>query len=275
MSAQTIQVPSPVNPVLDWWLAEVRQCLGETIHGVVLHGSIALGDFCPGWSDIDVCVVLNAPVSEGEGAALGKIHDRMLDRFVRQRTDGWKSGQAIEGPYIPQELVGNAETERPCYIAGGTTRKWAPCHPVSPFDRYMLAHFGQTIFGKSVCFAPPAKQALMAQANTDLSDLRNRATSHQSAIWLCGMFHWLARSLVFWRDGRMLSKSAALQHEMDRASRFSDAFRLALAVRKEGSAAAENHRSELQAHFDACALTCAGEIEDSIGGYSGDQVAPA
>jgi len=250
--------------LLDWWLAEIQACLGKAIDAVLVHGSIALDDFCSGWSDIDVCVVLHSPVSETQGDTLGSIHDRMQERFIRERQEGWVSGQVVEGYYIPHELVSDAELEMPCYTAGGTTRQLATGHPVSPFDRYMLAHHAHTVMGTPLHFAPPDEQSLLAQTRHDLADLRKRARSPQSSIWLCGELHWLARCLVFWRDGQMLSKSTSLQREMERGSVFSEAFRLALQIRREGSLAAAGYHESLQRVFQAHAMSCAAEIDSLL-----------
>ncbi len=264
VDADNIRIPAIVSPLLDWWLGEIRQSLGDTFIAVVLYGSITLDDFCTGWSDVDVCVVVNPPVSETAGVALGKIHDRMRDRFVHERISGWMSGQVVEGSYIPRELVGDEQKRMPCYTAGGSSRRWALGHPVSAFDRYMLAHFGRTIAGAPTRFTPPRKQSLIAQSKRDLADLRRRASSQQSDIWLCGTLHWLARCLIFWRDGKLLSKSSALQHELEKGSPYSDAFRLASQIRREGSAAAAQHHQALRQHFDTCALPCAEEIDAAI-----------
>ena len=66
-------MPEP-SAILEWWLPRIRTCLGHKIHAVLLYGSAALDDFCPRWSDVDVCVVLETPVSPEEGEAIGKIH---------------------------------------------------------------------------------------------------------------------------------------------------------------------------------------------------------
>jgi hypothetical protein len=250
--------------VLDWWFPQVQACLRGKLHAVVLFGSVTLDDFCPGWSDVDVCVVVNQPVSETEGKALGEIHDRMRDLFIRTHRAGWASGQAIGGYYIPRELVTDSDRKMPCYTAGGTTRRWAQDNPVSPFDRYMLAHFGSIIAGEDTKFAPPSDESLVTQARADIAQLRESDPAKQSSIWLCGMFHWLARSLVFWREGTMISKSAALKRGIDTNSKYADAFLLALEIRQRGSAAAAAQHEILLQNFEKHALPCADELESLI-----------
>ena len=264
-----------IAAVLAWWLPKIRRVLGRKIHSVVLYGSATLDDFCPRWSDVDVCVILRTPITPEEGESVGDIHDRMHERFITGRAEAWASGQAIEGSYIPIDLVSDENLQSPCYTAGGSTRKWAVCHPILPFDRYMLAHSGRVFSGMSVSIKPPCGPSLVTQAETDLCAFLAWDRSEQSAIWLAGMLHWAARSLVFWRDGTMLSKSAALEHEMVQDSPFADAFRMALTMRREGSAVATGYHQKLKGHYCRMALDLAREIERNVNARANTQPSAA
>jgi Domain of unknown function (DUF4111)/Nucleotidyltransferase domain len=53
--------------------ALARSCsgmLGETVAGVILHGSLTLGNYLPGRSDADLLVVVGEPLSDAQLAAL-------------------------------------------------------------------------------------------------------------------------------------------------------------------------------------------------------------
>ena len=255
-------ISTDVRQILVWWLSGVRACLGEKLRTVMLHGSVALDDFCPRWSDVDVCVLLESPITPEEGDVVGALHDELERCFIGGGDGSWESGQAVEGSYIPVALATDPSLAMPCYTAGGTTRRWAVEHPISPFDRYILAHFGFPFVGDHVSFIPPDADDLIEQTDRELEGLRGwNENSSQSAIWMAGMLHWTARSLVFWRDDRMLSKSAALRHEIERGSEFASAFALALDIRRTGSATAADHTQELQRRFTEVARPAAREIE--------------
>jgi len=257
--------PVGVASLLQWWLERVCPTLGEKLRTVCVHGSLALDDFCSGWSDVDVCVVVNDPVSGTEAQALGAIHDEMGDRFIRAHAAGWRSGQAIEGCYIPEPLLRDASCQMPCYVAGDCAGRLSTAHPLPPFDREVLARFGRRLLGPPVAFARPTREALAEQTARMLAQIRGQVSGSPSAIWLCGIQHWLARSLVFWRDGDLLSKSAALSRELEQGSPFAVAFELALRIREEGSDVASQHRAALRRQFDECAMVCVAEIERAIG----------
>ena len=55
-------------------LSGVQHTLGNSLVGVYLRGSLAMEDFIPETSDIDVLAVTERPVSDGEYAALVDLH---------------------------------------------------------------------------------------------------------------------------------------------------------------------------------------------------------
>ncbi len=146
---------------------------------------------------MDVCVVVNPPLTQPQAQAFGDVHDRMRELFIVQGLESWEP-------------------------------------------------------------------ALIAQTEQDLAALRNWTASYRSSAWLAGMAHWAARCLIFWRDGKMLAKSAALRHEIDRGSAFADAFQLALMVRTEGRGAAEQYRTQLLRHLERSAGAWADQIERAV-----------
>ena len=42
------------------------EALGDTVTGVILHGSVTLDDYVPGRSDVDLLVIVEDPLSEGQ-----------------------------------------------------------------------------------------------------------------------------------------------------------------------------------------------------------------
>lgn len=257
-----MELPVAVKGILAWWIARVQDVLGENLHSVVLFGSVTLGDFQSEWSDVDACVILHRPIMEAEGKAIGHVHDEMKERFARNAENGWASEQVVEGPYIPLALARGQKQQAACYVAGGTTRRWDVFNPISPFDRYMLANHGHLFFGRQVDFVPPNKEDLVQQTETDLETLRD--WRDKSALWLASELHWFARCIVFWRDGRMLSKTAALEHEISHSSPYAEAFRLALDLRHRGAAAVERSLEALKRHFGVVADDAAEDIREHI-----------
>ena len=66
-----------VNEFLSDFLKEVTQILGGNFVGMYLYGSLALEDFDPASSDLDILVVTSQPVSPEETSRLKEIHSKI------------------------------------------------------------------------------------------------------------------------------------------------------------------------------------------------------
>jgi len=69
--------PTEVSGLIEGLLAGVRAAIGDNLLGFYLRGSLALGDFNPETSDIDILVVTERPVSEAEFELLAALHARI------------------------------------------------------------------------------------------------------------------------------------------------------------------------------------------------------
>jgi hypothetical protein len=67
-------LPIEVAALVDRLLRGVRAALGDDLVGFYLRGSLALGDFNPETSDVDVLVVTARPPTEDQYAALDALH---------------------------------------------------------------------------------------------------------------------------------------------------------------------------------------------------------
>ncbi|MGI8856309.1 MAG: aminoglycoside adenylyltransferase domain-containing protein [Thermomicrobiales bacterium] len=97
--APSNQTPFPtVNTLLALLLREVRAILGADLVGVYSYGSLSLGDFDPGSSDIDFLVVTERELSEQIVAELGAMHTRIA-------ASGLPWADKLEGSYIPHAAL--------------------------------------------------------------------------------------------------------------------------------------------------------------------------
>jgi hypothetical protein len=69
--------PSEAAALIDALLAGAHKALGDNLVGFYLRGSLALGDFDPETSDVDVLVVTELAVSEPEFQSLAALHNRI------------------------------------------------------------------------------------------------------------------------------------------------------------------------------------------------------
>ena len=89
---------SEVNTVLDLLLSEVRALVGEELLGMYLYGSLSLGAFETGSSDIDFLVATVDALADERVRALSNMHARLL-------TSGLSYATRLEGFYLPQAAL--------------------------------------------------------------------------------------------------------------------------------------------------------------------------
>ncbi len=93
--------PTPylaANAILHLLLGEVRGIVGAEFVGMYCYGSLSLGDFVPGSSDIDFLVVTARELPEETVVALGAMHARIA-------ASGLMWADKLEGSYIPRAAL--------------------------------------------------------------------------------------------------------------------------------------------------------------------------
>jgi hypothetical protein len=181
----------------------------EDLNGVVAlvalwaHGSLALGDFQPGRSDLDIVAVVAAPIGEQQRRELERVHEAL-------HTQVPLAGKLHCAYPVRSEL---ADT-------GRSHVTWAHGElydrPVSPVSRRELSQGGLCLAGLTPAALLPAvtDQELADYIRRNLRDFWLPATG-RPALWLRDI--WvdlglltLARATVTLRDGRLITKREAL-----------------------------------------------------------------
>ncbi|MET0132622.1 MAG: aminoglycoside adenylyltransferase domain-containing protein [Kibdelosporangium sp.] len=93
-----------MKDVVDTYLALVDAEAEGLVQGLYLEGSIALGDYRPGVSDIDYVAVTESPPDPATIETLRRVHDRLRGRHRRPYFDGvyltWHDLEAGPGTAI-------------------------------------------------------------------------------------------------------------------------------------------------------------------------------
>ena len=131
-----------VNAALREFLASVRAILGPHLRGMYLVGSLAVGDFDPATSDLDIIVVTDGALPEDRIAALRDFHTRFS-----ASDSPWAT--RLEAVYIPQDDLRapasasahypQVERDRPFFVE--------PLEPGWSVQRYTLREHGVVIAG--------------------------------------------------------------------------------------------------------------------------------
>ncbi|MER7997626.1 nucleotidyltransferase domain-containing protein [Streptomyces sp. NPDC095613] len=190
-----------VAPLLERFAAEI----GAVVPVVALwaHGSLALGDFRPGRSDLDLVAVADAELTDVQGERLRAVHRGLVAEDPLAVT--------LHCAYLSRTDLADAGREHPTWAQG----EWFE-RPVSPVSRRELAVGALALHGPPPAgLLPPVSDAeLTGFIREELGGYWLRAAArpelwHQD-IWVDLGMLTLARASVTLRDGRLVTKREAL-----------------------------------------------------------------
>ena len=180
MSDPSHPTPIPdVNAVLHNFLAQIQTLLGGHFRGMYLYGSLALGDFDPHTSDIDILVATDDGLGNDLFAGLRMMHERF------DASDSPWVGR-VEAAYIPVGVLRHSlpsEARYPQIERGGTLVR-EPLEPGWVFQCESLRTHGIVVEG-------PEPQTLIDPV--DREDMRG-AVAAITGQWLDQAVHdpdWL------------------------------------------------------------------------------------
>ncbi|MFE0463775.1 nucleotidyltransferase domain-containing protein [Kitasatospora sp. NPDC058965] len=187
--------------VLARFVTDLRGLL--PVRAVWVHGSLALGDYQPGRSDLDVLALLERPLRPGERASLVALH-RSLER-------DHPLAQRLHCSYLLPDRLADPALE---HLTWAHRELFA--RPVSLVTRRELELGARTCFGPPPAgLVPPVSDAdLAAAVRADLCEFWRPALGRWRR-WLrddwvdLGLFT-LARAAATLRSGELLTKGQAL-----------------------------------------------------------------
>src|SRR6185437_10621379 len=73
-------IPVDAQGAIDSYIARLDRVLPGASDGIYLTGSIALGDWCPGRSDLDVLTVTPRRLTDADIGALASLHEQLASQ---------------------------------------------------------------------------------------------------------------------------------------------------------------------------------------------------
>lgn len=138
-----MQVTSDVHDFLNILLPKLQNTLGENLVGVYLRGSLALGDFNPSTSDLDLLTVTNLALSEEEFVQVADIHAQLARQEIPY-------GRQHENAYLPREALKHYRSgEQHPTLYQGEALKWSEHQMNWVLERWTVREHGVTLVGPS------------------------------------------------------------------------------------------------------------------------------
>ncbi len=210
MNVTAAPTPYPaVNDALALLLREARTILGAEFVGLYLYGSLSLGDFTPGSSDVDFLIVTRAALPPMTQEALATLHARLAVSELPY-------ARKLEGWYFPRAAL---RRDDPAARAPTIGADWpfglGEPGPVWVVERWIVRERGITVAGPppAMLIDPVSPEALRGAVRTLLRDfwarqldgpgwLRPRSYQAFAILTMCRALHTLA-------TGTVVSKPAA------------------------------------------------------------------
>lgn len=250
-SFEDSRVPPALQPILATYLALTNQAIPGLLEGFYLHGSVALGAFTPGKSDVDFIAVTSRRCSAADIQALQIVHQTVAQQHPKI---------PLEGGYLRWGDLGGTEATIPphAHIHDGVVYA-SGHHDINDVTWWVLKHHGIAILG-----LPPAEleipvdwDALIGAMYENVNSYWARFTTDPRRIlWLYADFgvEWTVlgtlRQFYSFRESDITSKIGAgryaLQHLTRRWHRLIEEV-IAIREGKAGSA----YRSRLARAVDA------------------------
>jgi hypothetical protein len=208
-------------------VARFAQAVGPVadVVGFYASGSLAMGDFRPGTSDLDLAAVINSPLDDQRREHLRELHETV-------RRDE-PSAAKLHCVYVPADDITDLSAAHLTWAHGELFRR-----PFTGIARAELLHAGITVFGPppSELLPPLDRAALQAAARAELSGYWSGAV-RKPWLWFHDVYVdlgllTLARVEATLADGRLITKREALTR-LDRLGVAGDLVR-EIASRRDG-----------------------------------------
>jgi hypothetical protein len=191
-----------VKPLLECFTARVADVI--PLVALWAHGSLALGDFQPGRSDLDLVALVAADISDVQREQLQRAHEALIgDEGLADK---------LHCSYVVRDQLADTGRRHVTWAMGELFER-----PVSPVSRRELRQGGLCLYGPEPAALVPAitNQELNDYVRVDLRDYWYPKTAKPELwlrdIWVDLGLLTLARASVTLQDGRLISKREALE----------------------------------------------------------------
>ena len=177
---------------------------------IYLYGSVTAEDFRPGWSDIDLLVLTQEPITETQADLLLTLRQQLA-----QRDPDTPYYRAFEGGMLDLGSFLTNESTRVVYW-GTTGERIKERHDFSAFDRASLLQNGQLLLGRDVRrhFEMPESPESATAVISHAVSIRQHGKGARS-LYAYGWLLDIARCMYTLVNGRLTSKPTAAQWALD------------------------------------------------------------
>jgi hypothetical protein len=196
-----VSQPDETGRLLDRFAAEAAGAV--PLAALWAHGSLALGDYQPGPSDLDLIALVEAPPAPAQEDELRRVHQALHDQVPL--------AQKLHCTYVARAEWADTSQQHLTWAHGEMFAR-----PVTPVSRRELHLGGLVLRGPApaTVVPPVTDQELADFIRADLRDnwypATERADHWRQDIWVDVGLLTFARATVTLRDGRLITKREGL-----------------------------------------------------------------
>ncbi|MBR3298660.1 MAG: GNAT family N-acetyltransferase [Clostridia bacterium] len=228
-----------MDPSVKIMAAEIASRLGGGLHSLWLYGSVTMGDFRLGWSDIDFIAFSNGEITEEAAQNL-----LMLRQELKEREPENPYYRLFEGVIVNIGEYRCGEYKRLVYWGTSGQRITDNCE-IDPFARYELAKYGKCVFGSAdrSLFTLPDYAELASAVRRHYEGIREYAHVTDERLYSCGWLLDISRCIYTLKTGDVIAKTQAGEWALENCV-FDDAAPLekTLGIRKNPLAYKDDER---------------------------------
>lgn len=172
---------------------------------IYLYGSSVLNDFRLGWSDIDIIVLTEKAISEGQAAELVELRQRMLS--AEPDNPYYRS---FEGGMLTLSAFVSCKTDRVVYW-GTSGQRICNSYRLDSFSLFELINKGRLLFGSDIrsSLKEPEYSDFYRDVKKHYEAVRRYAKTTGRSFYSFGWLLDIARGLYTLRYGTVASKTDA------------------------------------------------------------------
>ena len=203
--------------------------LSASSPSIYLYGSIPLGDFRLGWSDIDILVLTDKQITEEQAKKLVGLRQVMLEKEPENQYY-----RSFEGGMLPLDAFLTGKAGRVVYWGTGG-EKMTDHYVLDSFCMTELIESSILLYGNDIRnqLKAPEFSELYAGVKHHYETIRKYAQNTRRSIYSFGWMLDIARCIYTLRTGKIIAKTDASKWALENnLCPDPDALRIALEVRR-------------------------------------------
>ncbi len=183
----------------------IAEITGDNYPSIYLCGSVVLGDFKLGWSDIDLLVLTQKEIAEDQAKRLVGLRQELL----KSEPDN-PYYRSFEGGMLSVDAFINKTPD--CVVYWGTSgQRITDNYYFDSFSSKILLENGRLLYGEDVRerLTAPSYKDLKKDVARHLDTIRNYAHLSGQSLYSFGWMLDISRCLYTLRTGKIIAKTAA------------------------------------------------------------------